>query len=169
VPDGVGYRAKSKGEVVLFYSILCPHCYRHEPELVAWQKQHPTIRLDRRPITLAQGKSVEFALAAQHLDNVDKTGDARKKLFDAIHKTHRVRDVLSLKAWMQKNGFGQKWETDRALAKRVSDNYALAKKLQLSGVPALMVNGEHVITSGVSTFALTRVLNHLLAQPASAR
>lgn len=160
-PEPVG-DSKHTQAVVLYYSIVCPHCFRHDPEITRWQREHPKIQFVRKSVILRTGKKVEFAMAAGHLDRIDPTGTLRGALFTAIHEK-QVQDVLALKAWMRAKGLGAAWVTDNKLRARVERDTAQAKGLQLTGVPALVVHGRYVITSSASALPLTQVLDHVLA------
>ena len=143
--------AKGQVEVVEFFWYGCPHCYSLEPHVAAWAKTKPAnVKFSRVPAALnpvweanARGYYVAEAsgvLEASHM-----------ALFDAIQvRKERLFDQASLAAFYARFGvkpanFNSLYHSF-AVSARVAQSRNLAIRYQLSGVPAMVVNGKYLVT-----------------------
>ena len=145
--------SKGKIEVVEFFWYECPHCYALEPYLEAWIKKLPKdVEFRRIPATFNErwvlSARVYYALEAMGL--VDKL---HRPLMDAIHKDRlRVTDERQLTEWLQGKGVDvAKFSATLksfAVESRLKRAQSLVQGSRIDGVPALMVNGQYVVSAG---------------------
>lgn len=100
--------------------------------------------------------------AAQLLGFEDKTHDA---LFDAIHKDgKKIFDQSSLSKWYASKGVNEKkfnsLYNSFAVGTKIGRSQAGAKRYQLSGVPAVVVQGKYVVTGESAT--VPKVVDYLV-------
>ena len=143
--------AKGQFEVVEFFWYGCPHCYSLEPHVASWVKTKPAnVKFSRVPAALnpiweanARGYYVAEAsgvLEASHM-----------ALFDAIQvRKERLFDQASLAAFYARYGvkpanFNSLYQSF-AVSARVAQSRNLAIRYQLSGVPAMVVNGKYLVS-----------------------
>lgn len=157
------------GTVVELFSFGCPHCANLEPALEQWlQKKPDNVTFSRVPATW----NARFEFLArihyvmQALDIEDKAAQA---LFDHIHKESRpLQSVDDVAAFMAGQGvkrvdFDAAWK-DEARNEQVAAAGALFTRHQVSGVPAMLVNGQYSISvsQAGSTTEVFEVVNFLL-------
>ncbi|MGE5792980.1 MAG: thiol:disulfide interchange protein DsbA/DsbL [Bacteroidota bacterium] len=145
--------AKGKVEVIEFFWYECPHCYSLEPYLERWIKKLPAdVEFRRVPATFNErwniSARVYYALEAMGL--VDKL---HRPLMDAIHKDRlRVTDERQLTEWLQSKGVdvGKFSSTLKSFAveSRLKRAQGLVQGSKIDGVPALVVNGQYVVSAG---------------------
>jgi thiol:disulfide interchange protein DsbA len=143
--------AKGQFEVVEFFWYGCPHCYSLEPHVASWVKTKPAnVKFSRVPAALnpiweanARGYYVAEAsgvLEASHM-----------ALFEAIQvRKERLFDQGSLAAFYARYGvkpanFNSLYQSF-AVSARVAQSRNLAIRYQLSGVPAMVVNGKYLVS-----------------------
>ena len=143
--------AKGQFEVVEFFWYGCPHCYSLEPHVASWVKTKPAnVKFSRVPAALnpiweanARGYYVAEAsgvLEASHM-----------ALFEAIQvRKERLFDQASLAAFYARYGvkpanFNSLYQSF-AVSARVAQSRNLAIRYQLSGVPAMVVNGKYLVS-----------------------
>lgn len=164
--------SNGKVEVREFFWYGCPHCYTLEPHVAAWLKTAPAgVQFERSPAAL---NSVWEANArgyyvAESLGIVEKT---HGPLFAAIQvDKQRLFSQKSLAAFYA--GFGVKEANFNGLynsftvSAKVAQSRNLAMRYQLTGVPALVVNGKYLVP-GESARTI-EVVKALVAQEQSAK
>lgn len=137
-------------EVREFFWYGCPHCYKLEPHVAAWLKTKPAgVNFIRTPAAL---NSVWEANArgfyvAEALGMVERTHGA---LFHAIQvRKERLFDQASLAAFYGKHGinagnFNGLYQSF-AVSGKIAQSRNLAMRYQLTGVPAIIVNGKYLV------------------------
>jgi protein dithiol oxidoreductase (disulfide-forming) len=145
--------AKGKVEVIEFFWYECPHCYALEPYLERWIKKLPAdVEFRRVPATFNErwniSARVYYAFEAMGL--VDQL---HRPLLDAIHKDRlRVTDERQLTEWLQSKGVdvGKFSSTLKSFAveSRLKRAQGLVQGSKIDGVPALVVNGQYVVSAG---------------------
>jgi thiol:disulfide interchange protein DsbA len=145
--------AKGKIEVVEFFWYECPHCYALEPYLERWIKKLPAdVEFRRVPATFNErwniSARVYYALEAMGL--IDKL---HRPLLDAIHKDRlRITDEAQLTAWLQGKGVDvAKFSATLksfAVEGRLKRAQSLVQGSKIDGVPALLVNGQYLVSAG---------------------
>ena len=136
-----------------FFWYGCPHCYSLNPHMEKWaQTKDKDVAFLKTPAALnpVWEASARGFYAAQLLGYEDKTHDA---LFNAIHKDgKKLFDQASLSKWYGSQGVDQKkfnsLNNSFAVGTKIGRSQAGAKRYQLSGVPAVVVQGKYVVTGG---------------------
>ncbi|WP_169392638.1 MULTISPECIES: thiol:disulfide interchange protein DsbA/DsbL [Psychrobacter] len=134
-----------------FFWYGCPHCYNLNPHMEKWAKTKPKdVAFFKTPAALnpVWEANARGFYAAQLLGFENKTHDA---LFDAIQKDgKKLFDQASLSKWYASKGVDQKkfnsLYNSFAVGTKIGRSQAGAKRYQLSGVPAVVVQGKYVVT-----------------------
>ncbi len=145
---------KISGDAIIvreFFWYGCPHCYSLNPFMEKWSKSKgKDVAFFKTPAALnpVWEASARGFYAAQLLGYEDKTHDA---LFDAIHKDNKkLFDQASLSKWYASKGVDQKkfnsLYNSFAVGTKIGRSQAGAKRYQLTGVPAVVVQGKYVVT-----------------------
>lgn len=156
---GKDYRVLDNPETITGNTIIvreffwygCPHCYTLNPHMEKWAKTKPKdVAFFKTPAALnpVWEANARGFYAAQLLGFEDKTHDA---LFDAIQKDgKKLFDQASLSKWYASKGVDQKkfnsLYNSFAVGTKIGRSQAGAKRYQLSGVPAVVVQGKYVVT-----------------------
>ncbi|MET0067972.1 MAG: thiol:disulfide interchange protein DsbA/DsbL [Candidatus Thiodiazotropha sp.] len=168
VPEG-------KVEVLEFFWYGCPHCYHMEPQLQSWLEKKPENVVFSRvpaPLNPKWTPHAQFYYAAEALGLADKL---HEPLFEAIHdKKRRLFDKKSLIDFAVEQGadrekFTEAWDSFGVYVK-VQNAKKLAQRYQLSGVPAVGINGKY-LTSGslAGTYSkMFTILDQLVAEESQA-
>lgn len=137
-------------EVREFFWYGCPHCFRLDPFVANWLKAKPAgVNFIRTPVALSPDweANTRGYYVAEVLNLVERT---HKPLFDAIHvRRERLFDQQSLAAFYGRygvsasnfNGLYQSF----AVSAKVAQARNLAIRYQITGVPALIVNGKYLV------------------------
>jgi len=141
----------SKVEVREFFWYGCPHCYHLEPHIKDWLKTTPEgVNFVRTPAALNQvwEASARGYYAAELSGVLAKSHDA---LFDAIQvRKQRLFDQNSLAKFYSQFGVKQasfnSLYNSFAVNAKVAQSRNLAVRYQLTGVPAMVVNGKYVVS-----------------------
>ena len=165
VANPVKVEVPGKIEVREFFWYGCPHCFTLEPHMQAWLKELPKdVRFVRTPASMnpvweqgARGYYVMEALGVRK--------NIHLPLFHAIHKEGKQifsqaeqANYLALYGIPQEK-FNSLFNSF-AITGKVAQGNRLAQQYQLSGVPAVVVNGKYVVT-GVDG-KVTQVVNYLI-------
>lgn len=145
---------KISGDAIIvreFFWYGCPHCYALNPHMEKWsQTKDKDVAFLKTPAALnpVWEASARGFYAAQLLGYEDKTHDA---LFNAIHEDGKKPfDQASLSKWYGSQGVDQKkfnsLYNSFAVGTKIGRSQAGAKRYQLSGVPAVVVQGKYVVT-----------------------
>lgn len=164
--------AKGQFEVAEFFWYGCPHCYSLEPHVAAWLKTKPAnVKFTRIPAALnpvweANARGYYVAEASGVLEA------SHAALFDAIQvRKERLFDQASLAAFYARYGvkpesFNSLYQSF-AVSARIAQSRNLAVRYQLSGVPAMVVNGKYLV-SGDSA-RVVEVVKALIARERAAK
>lgn len=134
-----------------FFWYGCPHCYNLEPHMQKWAKTRANdvaFFQTPAPMNPAWEPNARGYYAVQSMDMLDKTHTA---LFDTIHKDgKRLFDQNSLGDWyatqgVDKGKFNSLYNSF-AVSTKIERANAGAKRYQLSGVPAVVVQGKYVVS-----------------------
>lgn len=154
-----------KIEVREFFWYGCPHCFKLEPYMQAWLKKLP--------------KDVNFIRTPAAMNNVWEQGarayyvsealGVRQKthlpLFHAIHaENQQLFDQASLAKFYTKYGISeQKFNStfnSFPITAKIAESNKLAQQYQLTGVPAVVVNGKYVVQG--EDGKVVQVVNYLI-------
>lgn len=144
-----------KDQVYEFFWFGCPHCYSLSPTVEAWEAKKPAdVYFETVPAT-----GGNWTMGAQMFFTAEKLGVPKTfthDFFNAIHK-ERQRKILFVKEDFY--GFlNGKYETNEDDFNKAWDSFEVKKRLKradelwtdskLDGVPAFVVNGKYVVTTG---------------------
>ncbi len=144
-----------KIEVLEFFWYGCPHCYDLEPEMEAWLKnqgENIEFRLVPSPLNPSWSVHAQFFYAADALGVLDKL---HMPLFKAMHdKRRKLFDKESLIDFAVEHGvdrdeFTDAWKSFGVYVK-VQQARKLGKRSQLSGVPAVVINGKYKTSASLA-------------------
>ena len=161
-----------KVEVREFFWYGCGHCFMIEPYMQAWLKTRPSyVNFVRTPAAMnpvweanARGYYVAEALG--------KRRQIHLPMFRAIHeKDQRIFDQQSQAKFFVKYGipeatFNSMYNSFPITAK-IAESNQLARQYQLTGVPAIVVNGKYVVTGDNSK--VTQVVQYLVEKEHKAK
>ena len=134
-----------------FFWYGCPHCYNLDPYLQQWAKtKDKDVAFFKTPAALnpVWEANARGFYAAQLLGYEDKTHDA---LFKTIHEGgKKLFDQDSLSKWYASQGVDRKkfnsLYNSFAVGTKIGRSKEGAKRYQLTGVPAVVVQGKYVVT-----------------------
>jgi thiol:disulfide interchange protein DsbA len=162
----------NKVEVLEFFWYGCPHCYDLEPPMQAWLSKQDDIefRMVPAPLNPKWADHSHFYYAAESLGVLDKL---HMPLFEAMHDQRRkLFDKQSLidfavEQGVDKQKFTDAWNSFSVFVK-VQQARKLGKQFQLSGVPAIGINGKYKTSASLagSTERMFQIMDELIAEEA---
>ncbi|AYA03325.1 thiol:disulfide interchange protein DsbA/DsbL [Acinetobacter sp. WCHAc010034] len=172
LPNPVAVEKPGKIEVREFFWYGCPHCFTLEPHMQAWLKQMPKdVRFVRTPASMnplweqgARAYYVSEALGVRQKTHLP--------LFHAIHANgQNILEQASFAKFFTQFGIPEaKFNSTYKsfpISSKIAQSQDLAKRYQLTGVPAVTVNGKYVIQG--EDGKVTQVLNYLIEQERKAK
>lgn len=157
------------GQVIVqeFFWYGCPHCYSLEPHVAKWKKTLPDyVQFERVPAALnpVWEASARGFYVAESLGILEKTHEAH---FAMIHvDKQRPYNQKSLAKFYGKFGVKEGnfngLYNSFAINGKIARSQQLAKFYQLSGVPAMVVNGKYLVPG--ETEKTIRTVNALIAK-----
>ena len=172
LPNPVAVEKPGKIEVREFFWYGCPHCFTLEPHMQAWLKQMPKdVRFVRTPASMnplweqgARAYYVSEALGVRQKTHLP--------LFHAIHANgQNILEQASFAKFFTQFGIPEaKFNSTYKsfpITSKIAQAQDLAKRYQLTGVPAVTVNGKYVIQG--EDQKVTQVLNYLIEQERKAK
>lgn len=161
-----------KIEVREFFWYGCPHCFKLEPHMQAWLKNIPKgVRFVRTPAAMnpvweqgARGYFVSEALGVRQKTHLP--------LFHAIHVNgQQIFDQQSQAKFFSQYGVPEaKFNSmfnSFMITSKVAQSNQLAKQYQLTGVPAVVVNGKYVVQG--EDAKVTQVVSYLVEKERKAK
>lgn len=160
-----------KIEVVEFFWYGCPHCYDLEPYLDEWLASKPDdVEFHRVPAILGENwiHHARVYLTAEKMGVAEKL---HRPLFNAIHRDRIPLDnenkfgnflkTLGIDA----DEFFRVYATDE-IADKVKQAYVAGQEFQLTGVPAIIINGKHHTSPSTAggNQQLISAMNEIIAQ-----
>ena len=172
VPNPGVVDVKGKLEVREFFWYGCGHCFTLEPHMQAWLRKLPKdVNFVRTPAAMnpvweqnARGYYVAEALQIRRKIHLP--------LFHAIHdQGQQIFDQKSQAQFFVKYGVPEaKFNSlynSFAITAKVSKANQLAKHYQLTGVPAVVVNGKYIVQGDDGK--VVEVVNYLLEKERKAK
>ncbi|MEN8168063.1 MAG: thiol:disulfide interchange protein DsbA/DsbL [Pseudomonadota bacterium] len=158
-----------KVEVLEFFWYGCPHCYDLEPEMDAWleaNKDKVEFRYIPVPLNPKWAIHSHFYYAAEVLGVKEKL---HRPLFEAMHKKRRkLFDKESLIDFAVEQGVDRKEFTSAwnsfGVNVKVQQAKKLGKRFQLTGVPAVGINGKYKTSATLagSNVKLFQIMSDLI-------
>ncbi len=139
-------------EVLEFFWYGCPHCDSLHPHLKTWLMNIPKdVSFRYVPATL-RANWVSAAKIFYTIEAIGKTDVLHDKVYDAVHRDKiDMNNESVLFDWIEKQGIDRKKFEDTyrsfSVQNQVARSTQLSRQYQLTGVPALVINGKY-ITSG---------------------
>jgi len=160
-----------KVEVFEFFMYGCPHCYTFEPYLNEWKQNKPdNVEFARVPATFSPLATLH-ARAYYALQMLDAGEKIHPKFFSEIHNNKNIlRTVDSLAEFVQKYGVERAEFIDAMNSFAVESNIRKATKLikdyDISGVPAITVNGKYLVSASMSGSYdnMVKITNYLIVK-----
>nr|MBA3755395.1 thiol:disulfide interchange protein DsbA/DsbL [Nitrosomonas sp.] len=145
-------QASGKIEVLEFFWYGCPHCYSLHPHLKTWLMNIPGdvdfhyVPAIFRP-NWVSGAKIFYAIEA-----IGVTSTLHDKVYDAMHRDKiDLNNESILFDWIEKQGIDRKkFESTYnsfAVQNQVARSTQMSRQYQLTGVPALVINGKY-LTNG---------------------
>ncbi|OTG90641.1 thiol:disulfide interchange protein DsbA/DsbL [Acinetobacter sp. ANC 3832] len=153
-----------KIEVREFFWYGCPHCFKLEPYMQTWLKKIPSdVRFVRTPAAMnkmweqnARGYYISEALGVRKKTHIP--------LFHAVQSGQQIFDQASQAKFFTKYGVPEaKFNSlynSFAITAKVAESNKLAQQYQLTGVPAVVVNGKYVVQG--EDGKVTQVVDYLI-------
>ncbi|EET81523.1 MULTISPECIES: thiol:disulfide interchange protein DsbA/DsbL [Acinetobacter] len=172
VANPVKVEVPGKIEVREFFWYGCPHCFKLEPHMQAWLKKIPKdVRFVRTPAAMnklweqgARGYYVSEALGVRQKTHLP--------LFHAIHvNNQQIFDQAAQAKFFTKYGIPESKFNSMfnsfSITGKVAQSNRLAQQYQLTGVPAVVVNGKYIIQG--EDAKVTQVLDFLINKERKAK
>lgn len=156
--EGQDYKVLSNPETIAgdaivvreFFWYGCPHCYRLNPFIEKWAKTRAKdVAFFRTPAAMNPVWEVGARgfYTAQIMGAEEKTHEA---MFDAIQKENkRLFDQNSVTDWYASQGLDRQKFTNLynsfAVSTKIARSQAGAKRYQLTGTPAVVIQGKYVV------------------------
>lgn len=144
-PDGTG-----EVRVVEYFSYACPHCRDLERLMAGWLEQLPDGVVFERVHVAYSNATRTLARAHVALQRHDALAANHERIFSALHdRNRRLNSPAALADFVQ--GYGVEREAflatmrSPAVTRQIAASERNFASLGLSGVPALVVDGKHVI------------------------
>jgi thiol:disulfide interchange protein DsbA len=138
-----------KVEVIEFFWYGCPHCFELEPVLKKWLERKPEDVTFKRVPAIFRQSWVTGAQTFYALETLGELDRLHNKVFDAIHVDRQpFNDIAAIGGWMAKHGIEAKKFEETAKSFAVSGKVQRAQQMsaayQLTGVPAVVVDGKYI-------------------------
>lgn len=138
-------------KVIAFFSYGCQHCREMSPKLDKWEAQQgKSIHLKRMPVSF--GRASWESLARSYFA-LSRMGAMNQKLdaaiFEALYdKRKNLGDLETMREWLKGQDVNlarfDAWYQLKEMDPLVAATDDLARIIGLTGVPAILVNGELV-------------------------
>jgi len=161
-PGGEG----EKIQVLEFFLYSCPHCFKLEPFVENWIKANPDyIEFVRVPATFKRDFIIMYAKTYYALEQMGKIEEMHNKIFHVLQvekKTIKTQEAMEV--FLEKNGVDiaeyRKQMKSFTVNSKVSRARVMAEKYEISGVPAMTINGKYRVAPmhGDATIAATNFL-----------
>jgi thiol:disulfide interchange protein DsbA len=140
--------AKDKVEVLEVFWYGCPHCYRFQPQINAYEKNHPSyVNFHQMPAVLSpqwrpQAKIFYTAVAMKGLDKV------HAPVFHTIHRDKKKLDSAeAVRGLFEEHGLdGKKFDSvfkSFGVDSQVRRAEQMTQRYGVNGVPMVIVNGRY--------------------------
>ncbi len=142
----------NKIEVLEFFWYGCPHCYSLHPHIKTWLLNVPGDVSFRYVPAIFRPNWVMGAKIYYVIEAMGVADTLHDKVYDAIHRDKiDLNNESVLFDWIEKQGVDRKkFEATYksfGIQNQVARSTQMTRQYQLSGVPALVVNGKY-LTSG---------------------
>jgi protein dithiol oxidoreductase (disulfide-forming) len=145
----------NKVEVIEFFWYGCPHCNDLNPYLSSWLKKKPKeVEFRYVPAIFRDSwiPAAKLFYALEASGNLERLND---KVYEAIHLENiNPGDEKALIDWVVKQGVDRKKFEDAyrsfSVQSKVTRAQQMTKDYQISGVPAVVVDGKYLTGPGMT-------------------
>jgi thiol:disulfide interchange protein DsbA len=157
-----------KVEVVEFFWYGCPHCYALEPALQSWIEKLPRDVVFKRIPAIFNDNWGASARVYYTLESMGQLNRLHRPFFDALHRDNlRPTFESDLLAWLSANGVDRQQYQAAAKSFAVEGRMKRAAQLidaaRISGVPAIVVQGRHVVNAAHSPQQMLASVDQFIA------
>jgi len=141
-----------KIEVLEFFWYGCPHCYSLHPHLKSWLANIPGDVSFQYVPAIFRPNWVPAAKLFYAIETLGMTGSLHDKIYDAIHRDKiDLNNESVLFDWIEKQGIDRKKFENTyqsfGVQNQVSKSTQMSRQYELTGVPALVINGKYLTKS----------------------
>ncbi|MBS0425235.1 MAG: thiol:disulfide interchange protein DsbA/DsbL [Proteobacteria bacterium] len=142
----------NKIEVLEFFWYGCPHCYSLHPHLKSWLANLPSDVSFQYVPAIFRPNWVPAAKLFYTIETLGITGSLHEKIYDAIHRDKiDLNNESVLFDWIEKQGIDRKKFENTyqsfGVQNQVSKSTQMSRQYELTGVPALVINGKYLTKS----------------------
>jgi thiol:disulfide interchange protein DsbA len=164
-----------KIEVIEFFWYGCPHCYSFEPYLDAWLASAPDdVTFVKAPATFNRPEVMMHARTFYALESMGAPAQIHKDIMVEMHeRKNRLGDQAAMERFLESKG------VDVAAYREAMESFAIYVKVQqaaqqaqrygVSGVPALVVDGQFRNGDSKSYEEMIALLDFLVAEAREGR
>lgn len=150
---------EGKIEVLEFFNFSCPHCFRMQTPIAAWEKANKEkeitdVALIRQPV-IFQSAGGHYARLYHTLEAMGVAESLFRSVFNAIHRGRILLNTSGrLADWLEEKGL------DGDKAEKIYDSFAVNAKIARDGriteeygvnsTPHMAVAGKYLISTGHS-------------------
>jgi len=167
--DPLPVDSPGKVEVLEFFWYGCPHCYALEPVLQPWVDKLPRDVVFKRVPAIFNENWAASARVFYALESMGQVARLHRPFFDAIHRDNlRPTSESDLLQWLGSNGVDR--QQFQAAAKSFAVESRLKRAAQLidasriNGVPAIVIQGRHVVNAAVSPQQMLALVDQYIAE-----
>ncbi len=167
--DPLPVDSPGKVEVLEFFWYGCPHCYALEPVLQPWVEKLPRDVVFKRVPAIFNENWATSARVFYALESMGQVARLHRPFFDAIHRDNlRPTSESDLLQWLGSNGVDR--QQFQAAAKSFAVESRLKRAAQLidaariNGVPAIVIQGRHVVNAAVSPQQMLATVDQFIAE-----
>lgn len=149
---------KTQVEVADVFWYGCPHCYNLEPIVSAWKKTlAPDVIVVRRPGFFTSNIWQSHAQLYYTIRNMGIEDKVHQGIFNEIHNNKNyladpetMANFLSDQYGVDKQEFLDQFNSF-GVSHQLQKSFAQLKGYELTGVPALIIDGRYVIEAGMAS------------------
>ena len=147
--------SEGRHEVVELFWYGCPHCYDFEPDINAWKENKPDDVVFVRVPAIFNPRWEQHARAYYALEQMGELEKGHVLIFSGMHEQNRaLRDVDTIARFLAANGIDEEKfrESFNSFAVETKVNRAkeLVRQYQITGVPAVIVDGEYKVSASTA-------------------
>lgn len=142
-------------EVVELFWYGCPHCFDFEPTINAWKDNKADDVVFVRVPAIFNPRWEQHARAYYALEQMGELEKGHELIFSGMHEQNRpLRDVDSMARFLSANGIDEQKFRESfdsfAVETKVNRAKELVRQYQITGVPAVIVDGEYKVSASTA-------------------
>jgi thiol:disulfide interchange protein DsbA len=162
-------------EALEFFWYGCPHCYSFEPYVKKWQETKPDgVDFAKVPATFNRPEVMMHARTFYALEAIGAPAQVHEDIMSEMHdRKNRLADQGAMEAFLQSRGVDvDAWRTAMesfSVHLKVQQAAQMAQKYGITGVPALVVDGQYRSGDVKSYDHMVSLLDFLVEEARQAR